>query len=150
MNSAMTIAGASLSEARRAAADAAAPSALPIATLCCWPPDSEPAGASSLSRTAGNSEHTRSNESTRQRARLASKIDCGNALIRQGPEVDQGSEIQRHSGCISDRGSRSGSAAGDDPHLGAAARAAEREHLVDAGQQLGPRLAGGAAVDGAQ
>ena len=45
--------------ARRAAAAAVcAISARPIATICCWPPDSAPAGASSLSRTAGNSVQT--------------------------------------------------------------------------------------------
>ena len=35
---------------------------------------------------------------------------------------------------------------GDDAHVGTAARATEREHFVDAGQQYGPRVAGGAAV----
>ena len=30
-----------------------------MATICCWPPDSVPAGASSLASTAGNSAHFR-------------------------------------------------------------------------------------------
>ena len=54
--------------ARRAAAGAAcAISARPIATICCWPPDSAPAGCASFSTSAGNSAHTRSSERARSR-----------------------------------------------------------------------------------
>ena len=61
-------------------------SARAIATICCWPPDSSPAGLGSFSFSIGNSASTCSSDS-RRRALAAGRIAAELEVLEHGHAV---------------------------------------------------------------
>ena len=75
LNISVTISGDSPSEGSSSSSSfGLAISARPMATICCWPPDSSPAACWSLTSSAGNSASTAARESARRALAAGSRL----------------------------------------------------------------------------